>query len=372
MATINDSVLILNHQVLFRCDDGTMSLLNLKNNYKEAKLGAIIRVEIGLPTDTSENTNKPYKVWQSNAPLITVKPYMGKHAFHADPPLGSDGPKDTQRQWDGSSRPKSELYCKFWINQRECLRLPDCPYLHPSEEEYHQARKQWIDERLAARKIATHNPEDPHTSKKSHAQRAMVFAQWIQQTYGNILQKDDGRGGGVLDIAGGKGEVSMFLSHGYNIQCTVVEPEMRKRPRHWVGRIRRLTNRMVRNEDPSSTTPVPDEWPYEREPTYMTTYLDDAFLRQHTDIVDSSALLIGLHADQATEPIVDTALKLGKAFAVIPCCIFSNEFPDRRLANGQPVATTEDFIQYLCEKDTRIQRTYLGFEGKNVVVYLKP
>lgn len=343
-------------------------MVDFKNNYKEAKLGTFIRAEIGLPTDTSENTDKPYKVWQSNAPLVVVKPYTDKQMFHADPPLGSHGPKDMQRQWDGSSRPKSELFCKFWINQRECVRLPDCPFLHPSEEEYYDARKQWIDERLAARKITTHNPDDPHTSKKSHAQRAMVFAQWIQQTYGDdVLQN----GKGLLDIAGGKGEVSMFLSHGYNVPCTVVEPELRRKPRHWVGRIRRLTNRMVRGEDPASTTPVSDEWPFEREPVYMTTYLDDAFLRDHADIIDNSALLIGLHADQATEPIVDTALKLGKSFAVIPCCVFSNEFPDRRLLNGQPVATTEDFIQYLCEKDTRIQRAFLGFEGKNVVVYLK-
>lgn len=35
-------------------------------------------------------------------------------------------------------------------------------------------------------------------------------------------------------------------------------------------------------------------------------------------------VLIGLHPDQATEPIVDFALRHNKPFAVVPCCVFPN------------------------------------------------
>lgn len=38
--------------------------------------------------------------------------------------------------------------------------------------------------------------------------------------------------------------------------------------------------------------------------------------------VRSCSVLVGLHADEPTEAIVDTALHLGKSFAVVPCCVF--------------------------------------------------
>lgn len=44
-----------------------------------------------------------------------------------------------------------------------------------------------------------------------------------------------------------------------------------------------------------------------------------------------SELLIGMHPDQATESIVDMALKYQKPFAIVPCCVFAQENPHRRL-----------------------------------------
>lgn len=365
-------------QILFRSDDGTMTRDALMDVFRSIKLGDVIAAQVGLPTDPSEYEQKPYKVWQSNMPVTVTHQYNAAAApsgrpFMADPPLGSSGSKPTLRQWDGSRKQKSEIYCKFWISQRACRQLPDCPFLHPAADgdAYREARKHYMLERLEIRRRVTHNPDDPHhpSAKKSHALRAMVFAQWIYQTFGGDLV----RGGGILDVAGGKGEVSMFLTHGYGVPCTVVEPEIRKRPKHWYNRIRRLTCRMVHHQSPDCTAPlISDQWPHDLEPVYMATWLDDHFLEDHPGLIQNTALLVGMHADQATEPIVDTALKLGKAFAVVPCCVFGHENRHRRLSNGQPVATTQDLIQYLCEKDERIQKSYLGFEGKNVVVHWRP
>ena len=36
-----------------------------------------------------------------------------------------------------------------------------------------------------------------------------------------------------------------------------------------------------------------------------------------------------MHPDQATEPIVDLALRLGVPFAVVPCCVYPGLFPFR-------------------------------------------
>ena len=40
-------------------------------------------------------------------------------------------------------------------------------------------------------------------------------------------------------------------------------------------------------------------------------------------------------ADEATEPIIDAALRFGRPFAVVPCCVFPRLFPQRELPRGR-------------------------------------
>ena len=70
-----------------------------------------------------------------------------------------------------------------------------------------------------------------------------------------------------------------------------------------------------------------------------------------------------MHADEATEAAVDAALKYGKPFAVVPCCVFADLFPNRPTA----VRTTAEFCDYLAAK-AGATLEYLRFEGKNKVV----
>lgn len=184
-------------------------------------------------------------------------------------------------------------------------------------------------------------------------------------------------------MAGGKGEISMLLCRGFGIPSTVVEPNQRKLPSYWYTRLRRFLHRFEEDNDLSQ----PDwksqkihidlkSWPHDIEPTYLHTFLDDAFLEQHKELLSTISVFVGLHSDQATIPIVEAALKAGKAFAVVPCCVFSHDNRSRHLKSGELVTTTEQQIQYICEKDTQgrgpIQTAYLDFEGKNRVVYWKP
>lgn len=83
-----------------------------------------------------------------------------------------------------------------------------------------------------------------------------------------------------------------------------------------------------------------------------------------------AACIVGMHSDQATESILDAALALKKPFAILPCCVFSNEFPNRIL-NGRLVKSYDDFLKYLSLKDSRIRIDYLPFVGRNKVLYMK-
>ena len=81
------------------------------------------------------------------------------------------------------------------------------------------------------------------------------------------------------------------------------------------------------------------------------------------------SVVLGMHPDQATEPIVDAAIELGKPFAVVPCCVFPELFPERRTKDGDSVRTYVQFLDYLVAKHPDIKLAYLPFKGRNRVVY---
>jgi hypothetical protein len=83
-------------------------------------------------------------------------------------------------------------------------------------------------------------------------------------------------------------------------------------------------------------------------------------------ILRSAVLFVGLHPDQATEGIVDVAIQMNIAFAVVPCCVFPDLFPHR-----PNVKTTRDFVTYLQSKSDGVTRDFLNVNGRNVVVFAK-
>eukprot|EP01126_Amoeba_proteus_P009803 TRINITY_DN1374_c0_g4_i1.p1 TRINITY_DN1374_c0_g4~~TRINITY_DN1374_c0_g4_i1.p1 ORF type:complete len:306 (-),score=133.03 TRINITY_DN1374_c0_g4_i1:341-1258(-) len=90
-------------------------------------------------------------------------------------------------------------------------------------------------------------------------------------------------------------------------------------------------------------------------------------------LLDSCGIVIGMHPDQAAGAIVDFAISKGIPFALTPCCVYSDQFPHRRLKNGEKVTTYSHLIRWLVEKDpSHIKLDQLDFEGKNVVVYSNP
>jgi hypothetical protein len=87
-------------------------------------------------------------------------------------------------------------------------------------------------------------------------------------------------------------------------------------------------------------------------------------------ITQQCSLIVGMHPDQAVDAIVDAALALQISFFVIPCCIYSAEFPHRRTPSGSPVKNYDDLLDYLQAKSPHtIQRATLPFDGKNICLY---
>ena len=98
----------------------------------------------------------------------------------------------------------------------------------------------------------------------------------------------------------------------------------------------------------------------------------------HAQLWRDVSIVVGMHPDQATEPIVRAALRAGKPFAVVPCCVFPKSNPHRRL-RGKAVESHEHFCEYLVSLGavkgggaSGVQRTAissLAFEGRNIIVH---
>ncbi len=99
--------------------------------------------------------------------------------------------------------------------------------------------------------------------------------------------------------------------------------------------------------------------------------------------------MVGLHPDQATEPLVDYALMHQLPFAVVPCCVHARAFPHRKIIRTRnalsvgsddkdessefvevSVRTYDDFLEYLMSKSPLIQRSVLPISGRNVVLFV--
>ncbi|KAL3815289.1 hypothetical protein ACHAXA_006791 [Cyclostephanos tholiformis] len=82
--------------------------------------------------------------------------------------------------------------------------------------------------------------------------------------------------------------------------------------------------------------------------------------RRALEVFRSVDLIVGFHPDQATEAIIDMALLLRVPFAVVPCCVFPSEFPERTLG-GKRVRIYSELVEYLRTKHDGIRTTTLPF-----------
>lgn len=221
-----------------------------------------------------------------------------------------------------------------------------------------------------------------HGARNQH--RHKFFAKWLLETFPflNISSQEgnavDNKQHHILDVAGGKGELAARLSMCHNLRVVLVDPRkadvhhvftslvLPKLPKKWQHRI----------EEQSEEDPKFIQEKLEQRFTQLVMNFDDHSLESSADLqaaVKSASLIIGMHADGATEAIVDAALKYRKPFVVVPCCVFPRLFNQRYLVKADGtrvhVRSHEQFCEYLLQKDSRFKREILPFEGRNVGIW---
>jgi hypothetical protein len=195
------------------------------------------------------------------------------------------------------------------------------------------------------------------------------------------------QGAGVLDVAGGRGDVSFELHTVRGVCATLVEPRARKlsKAQHrWLAancgvRRRKVDEAAVKAgtmKDPLAPflcTQIQAKFPF------VANEADTVGVRTKDRLMADCSAVVGLHPDQATEAIVDFAVKQRKPFAVVPCCVFAsgtraNASTKRRIARGEAEARSMSFeawLDYLQAKHPAVKRSFLPFEGKNCVLWCR-
>ncbi len=149
--------------------------------------------------------------------------------------------------------------------------------------------------------------------------------------------------GGILDAAGGAGHVSLAFSL-RGIQSTIVDPRptIGKLP----GRDRKVLKKS-KSKVPFSTyrawfgsKPKGVDTVYREGRNSSETFLPESERSEHNlpicsissndKLLPSCSAIVALHPDEATGVIVQTAVQNKIPFCVIPCCVFSRLFPERK------------------------------------------
>jgi len=280
-----------------------------------------------------------------------------------------------------AARGRGLALCKFWSSgapSESCREGDLCSFRHfyeSAEEEARAAAKRAAKQcsrEISKQELVAYEEvgEDQaiHGDKQSKKLRAACFALWLIQQYGREALS---AGAGVLDVAGGQGDLSWSLSVDFGIPCTLVDPGLRRG-----GQLKSWQRRALRKSGNAGFAHLPVEFSEKYfGPTADALPAEAAELpppppSPHAELLRTASIVVGLHPDEATEFIVDLALACSRRFAVVPCCVFASKFSDRQLSSGVPVRTLNQFCSYLQAKDDRIQTAFLGFEGRNKVLHM--
>jgi len=323
--------------------------------------------------------------------------------------------------------------------------------LKTKHEKKEEGRLRALEMSMAKQKVSSNPDNDNKLGKKSgkrgnrksarhgarNQNRHKMFAKWILDRFPHVLQdcnsvKSGGQssndeessiGGSlrmhVLDVAGGKGELSARLSLCHCLNVVMIDPRpaniasvymnsvVPKLPKKWQTSIKEgmkqsptlVTDRLEKRFSQLVMPFTSPSCPFFGIPTdeVVSQYKDETL----HEAVRNASLIVGLHADGATEAIVDAALSYCKPFVVVPCCVFPNLFNQRYITvpvdnapreevgsdrenNGSmqpssacgdgsvikvPVRTHDQFCKYLLAKDPRFVMEVLPFEGRNLAVW---
>ena len=247
------------------------------------------------------------------------------------------------KQVKRSFNEQGEQPCKYFLNTGKCLKS-SCKYLHLEDKKLLTEKRVQFVKNKKERQILVHEGDFVFDIASS-SQRAKVYADWVVEKFGFDFLKS----GLILDIGGGRGDLSFELGTKLGLDCIVVDPRPQK--------LKRWQLKFIKKH-PSCTLAK-----------HIQDFFDKDFFDKNKVDLKSVRLVIGLHPDEATEPLVDMAIKFYLNFSVIPCCVFSQDFPERKLKSGISPTSYEDFCAFLVEKSSGIEQDLLPFVGKNKVLF---
>jgi hypothetical protein len=280
--------------------------------------------------------------------------------------------------------------------------------------------------------METQGGDDAKFSRaSSRKSRVFVLREFLWDAYGDLLSS--ARADGVIiDVAGGKGDLSWLLTNVDDLASVIVDPRLPKdhlvrsveylkshpeemhrravpglptyqplaglipkleeknafaKPKH----LRILVNQELVDAVRSARRGGDQQWDefwvkatQKGEETHTQGYKED-FTFSENQIVDpaealetilNARLIVGFHPDQATDACIDLAVLLQVPYCVVPCCVYPSDFPDRRGPDGNRVRAYQELIEYLKDKDPRVRMCMLPFyetsTARNIALYTLP
>lgn len=146
--------------------------------------------------------------------------------------------------------------------------------------------------------------------------RFEVLAEYIYDNFGKTVKY-------IADVAGGQGCLARILNKKYNYEVDVIDP------RHYI--LKGVNH---------------------RECEYVS------------DMADYYDLIVGLHPDQATRPVVESAFS--RPVIIVPCC---NYWDKTRKLGSKAIA--EDICEFYKKNNIEYKMEQLSFSYPNFVVVAK-
>ena len=245
--------------------------------------------------------------------------------------------------------------------------------------------------------------DNPVSVRKRHGARNQarhkIFVKWLIGTFPHILSEckvettknkslsskgeiDEIIGGfHILDVAGGKGELAARLSLCHELKVVLVDPRKADIARCYEETVFKSVPKKYqeRLRERQTSNPSYLNQQVEASVSQLTLHFDVDMVDKNLSLkeaVQRASLIVGMHADGATEAIVKVALQYKKPFVVVPCCVFPNLFSNRFITIKEkgimrqvPVRTHDQFCSYLSDMDEDFVIETLPFEGRNKAIW---
>ena len=156
--------------------------------------------------------------------------------------------------------------------------------------------------------------------------RHQKFILWLLKTF-DFLEE----GSNVVDVAGGKGELAVRMAYCHQLNVCIIDPReadvckcftdvvLPKLPKKWQQIFKdksesygeNYLSEVVFSKSVQQIVSYFDDSPFISS-SFPSTHMSESTKNEMIRIISSCSLLVGMHADSATEAIVDVALALNK------------------------------------------------------------